>query len=397
MTDFWEEALKDPRAPQPDGVRPLYGGDSDSSAGIAALIEDTKPELIAQAGKNYQVIAGMCRDSVEKLSQQAQIIAKTMGGDSAQGVLNTINELQQDLARIYDAASSVGRPLEWYGSDVLPWFQRNVPRTGSMSIDDDLFDGMGAVEDNAHAIARHHLQLLNAFMGDAYNAMNGYVEQSATAPQTGLPGTGLGSGLGGIPPGGLPGGSGSYPGAGLSSPYGSPDLNGLTGPKSGLDVPGTQTPGFGDPSRQDPSLQPPQTTVPGSPDMKNPDMKTPDVKTPDLNTPDLPQTPSTTNLANVPQPPSLGGQPPQTQTGLPVGGPGPPSGTSPVTQLGAAAGGPAAGAGSTGASGMPMGMVPPMGGAANGGQERERERARASLVEDEAFDSDDMGGPSVIA
>jgi hypothetical protein len=45
---------------------------------------------------------------------------------------------------------------------------------------------------------------------------------------------------------------------------------------------------------------------------------------------------------------------------------------------------------------MPMGMIPPMGGAPSG-QDQDRERARFPYVEDEVFDTDDLGGPAVIA
>jgi hypothetical protein len=290
---------------------------------------------------------------------------------------------------------------------VLPWFKRNVPRSGTTSIDDDVVDSFGGIEDNAHVIARHHLRLLNSFMRDAYGAVTGYVEQSARTPQVGMTDPGLGSqtglplGMGGTPD--------PYAGSGLTSPYQNADFGGLTGPQPGLDTPGYQSPDFQAPGAQtpdlgqnpggtDPSLQTPQPpTGQTTPDLKVPETQNAALNTPGLNTPNLTQPPSTTDLSGL-NPAGLPNQPSGPNTGLPTGtatGPGLPSGSAAATQLGGAAGLP--GGARAAASGMPMGMMPPMMGAGQGGQEKDRERARFPLVEDESFETDDMGGPSVIA
>ncbi|TDE19131.1 hypothetical protein E1295_47855 [Nonomuraea mesophila] len=405
MTDYWVRALRDARAPQIEDTMPtgLDGaGDAESSDGVSALIQNTKPDRIAEAGRRYEEIANMCERSVELLHKQAGAIAETLGGQTLEQVFKTIDELQKDLARIVFAARSVSRPLIWYGEDVLPWFRDNVPRTGDKGwlsdIDDAVGDDVFQTDTNAHALARHHLRQLNRFMGEAYNAMGDYVEQRSTAPQVGMNGE---YGQFGPQPG-----LGSNGNPYLGSPYGSPDLGGTPG-LGGPDVPGLDDPSLQDPSLRDPSLQDPSQQDPSlkdpslqDPSLKdpslqdaaqNPDLRTPDLKTPEIKSPELPQTPSPTDLSAVPQ------TSPQNLGNIPATGPGAPSGSAPATQLGSATATPPAG-GRPGAGGMPMGMIPPMmGGAGQGGQGRDRERATFPLVEDEAFETDDMGGPSVVA
>ncbi|MGW6497577.1 hypothetical protein [Nonomuraea angiospora] len=403
MTDYWTDALKDTRAPQIDDIAPTGNGDSDSSDGVAALIQGTNPGRVADAGKRYKEIAEMCAESVELLHNQAGRIAETLGGESLQKIFETVGELQRDLARISIAADSVGVPLEWYGAQVLPWFHNNVPRTGSVGLDDDIGDAFGS-DTNGHALARHHLRQLNRFMGEVYGAIAGYVEQRSSAPQAGMtdPSLPLGPKL----PSSLTG----DPYAG--SPYGTPRLD-LPGTPSSFDTPGLQNPplqdpslkdpslqnpSLKDPSLQDPSLKDPSLQTPQTPDLKDPSLQTPDLKNPELNTPKLPPTP-TTNLAEVPPQPSLPqtNLPPGPTTGQPTSsGPGTVPGSVPATQL-SGSGSPAGGAGRLGATGMGMGMIPPMMGGGQNGTERDRDRARFPLVEDEAFETDDMGGPSVIA
>ncbi|TDB92861.1 hypothetical protein E1267_43665, partial [Nonomuraea longispora] len=256
MTDYWVEPLKDTRAPQIEDTMPVGGGggDAESSDGVSALIQSTKPDRVAEAGRHYKAIADMCEESVELLHRQAGVIAETLGGETLEQVFKTIGELQKDLARISFAARSVGEPLRWYGEEVLPWFHHNVPRTGSVGLDDSIGDFFGS-DTNGHALARHHLRQLNRFMGEAYTAMGDYVEQRSKPPQTGpmnpfdtqnYPAGGIGD---------------PYAGPGLGSPYGSPDLgatSGLGGPDlPGLNDPSLDGPSLDDPSLKDPSLQDP--------------------------------------------------------------------------------------------------------------------------------------------
>ncbi|WP_165975183.1 hypothetical protein [Nonomuraea deserti] len=409
MTDYWVEPLKDTRAPQIEDTMPVGGsGDAESSDGVSALIQSTKPDRVAEAGRQYKAIADMCEESVELLHKQAGVIAETLGGETLEQVFKTIGELQKDLARISFAARSVGEPLRWYGEQVLPWFHHNVPRTGSVGLDDSIGDFFGT-DTNGHALARHHLRQLNRFMGEAYNAMGDYVEQRSKPPQTGQIDP---FGTPGLPGGGI---GDPYAGPGLGSPYGSPDL-GATPGLGGPDIPGLKDPSLDDPSLKDPSLQDPSLQDPSQQDpsqqdpslkdpslqdpslqdaAQNPDLRTPDLKTPEVRTPDLPQPSSATDLSAVPQTSYNPG--PTTALGPGPTGPSAPSGSAPATQLGSTAATPPVG-GRPGAGSMPMGMIPPMmGGAGQGGQERDRERATFPLVEDEAFETDDMGGPSVVA
>ncbi|MEO3884295.1 hypothetical protein [Nonomuraea sp. B5E05] len=407
MTEYWVEPLKDTRAPQIEDTMPVGGdGDAESSDGVSALIQSTKPDRVAEAGRQYKEIADMCEHSVELLHKQAGSIAETLGGETLEQVFKTIGELQKDLARIAFAARSVGEPLRWYGEEVLPWFHNNVPRTGGVGLDDSVGDFFGS-DTNGHALARHHLRQLNRFMGEAYNAMGDYVEQRSRAPQTGMSGEyGPFVAQPGLGPTGDPylGSPYESPGFGGTPGLGGPDVPGLDDPSlrdpslrdPSLQDPSQQDPSLKDPSLQDPSLQDPSLKDPSLKDpslqdaAQNPDLKTPDLKTPEVKSPDLPQTPSPTDLSAVP-PTS-----PQNLGNVPATGPSAPSGSAPATQLGSTTATPPVG-GRAGAAGMPMGMIPPMmGGAGQGGQGRDRERATFPLVEDEAFETDDMGGPSLI-
>ncbi|NUO96365.1 MAG: hypothetical protein HOW59_00365 [Nonomuraea sp.] len=399
MTGYWSENLKETLVPQVDGVAALNGGDSDSSEGVRALIEATDPERIAQAGRNYLDIARMCADSVAELSTQARVIAETLGGESLRGIFETIKGLQQDLARIQVAATSVGTPLEWYGTRILPWFRDNIPGTGNVSLDDDLFDSFGNVENNGHALARHHLRLLNAYIRDVHWAIGGHLEQRSKAPQVGVADPSLTSPKGVFPPS-LTGDP--YAGSSLGSPYG--HTPGLTGPDlPGYNDPALQKPSLPDPSLRDPSQQDPslQTPSPNSPRLDSPNVNTPNLNTPNLNTPTPdPSAPKTPDLSPAPSPTTLATVPPATvpTSTVPTStGPYAPLGTAAATQLGAAGAQPPSGPRTGAASGMGMGMIPPMMGGAGSNQEQDRERARLPLVEDEAFETDDMGGPSVIA
>ncbi|MER6942879.1 hypothetical protein ABT294_02535 [Nonomuraea sp. NPDC000554] len=391
MTNY---VIRDGREPLVEDIAAVKGGDSDSSDGIFELLQATNPRRIADAGRAYLEVAEMCRNSVETLYGQAQRIAEYLGGEPLEGVFKKIGELQDDLARVDWTAQSVGKPLVTYGEQVLPWFRDNVPRTGEAALDDWVGEQFGT-DTNAHTLARHHLQQLNRFMGQVYGALPAEMAQRATAP----------SGAGGTSPN-IPGMTGlgtpdlgrvgdPYTGAGLS-PY---DPSGLDGPR---------TPGLGDPSglsspgTSDPSLQLPGTNQPKLPDVQNPNLQNPDLKTPDLKTPDL-QNPDL-KTPGLPQPDTradLSGLPNTNltnplHTSVPTtGGP-----QSPVGSATAAQGitGSLGGAGiRAGANGMPMGMMPPMTGAGGSGQDQDRERTRYPLVEDEVFETDDLGGPAVIA
>ncbi|WP_406673238.1 hypothetical protein WBK31_24730 [Nonomuraea sp. N2-4H] len=414
MTDYWVRALKDPRVPQIDGTLPQYG-EAESSDDISNLIQSTKPDKVAEAGRRYTEIAEMCAESVETLHREAARIAETLGGESLEGIFEKIGELQRDLGRLSFAAQSVGQPLIWYGRDVLPWFHNNVPRTGSVDLDDWMGDVVGT-DTNAHALARHHLQQLNRFIQDVYHSIGDHVEQRATAPATGMPDFGAGPGLG------LGGGLTENPYKGFGS---TPDLgDGLPG--SGVpDMPDYEDPSLRDPSIPDPSLQDPSSQDPSSqnpglenpaqpdPSQQNPDMRTPSSDDPALRNPGLPnpglqrpepQNPAlhqaelsnpATNLsslpnANVPAPQAFV---PGTPTGS---GPTVVPGSVAATGLGSSGLGGSATPGAAGLTGGPMGMIPPLGGAAGAGQERERERMKMPLTEYDPFDSDDLGGPPLI-
>jgi hypothetical protein len=410
--------LKDAKRPQVGDTAATNGGDSDSSDGVADLIDNTtNPARVADAGTCYVTVAEMCGESVETLYRQAQRISESLGGDALEGVFKKIGELQNDLAQVDQAAQTVGRPLVWYGQQVLPWFRNNVPRTGDVDVDDDIGDFFGT-DGNAHALARHHLEQLNRFMGEVHDRIQPELEQRATPPAGGagidphLPGV---SGVG--PLGGVPD---PYSSGGFDSPYTGPDLPDLNDPSgSGLDTPGpgdlgsggtsaqdpslqdpsTQDPSLKDPSLQDPSTQNPSTQNPDVPglDQPPPDLSSPDLNNPDLKTPDLPKT----DLSGLPNTltgnPNLTNIPNNLNTGIPSTGPQSPSGIGSATVAqGAGGGGSGGGAGRAAAGGMPMGMFPPgMGG--GGGQDQDRERTRFPLLEDAAFESEDLGGPAVIA
>ncbi|GAA3534007.1 hypothetical protein GCM10022419_011700 [Nonomuraea rosea] len=407
MTEPWNKVLKDSREPQIDDIAPTAGGDSDSSDGVRALIDATDPERVAAAGHNYRTVAEKCNASVEVLYRQAQRVADTLGGESVKGILGTIGELQRDLARINFAAESVARPLIWYGEQVLPWFKRNTPGTGSVGLDDSIGDTFGS-DTNGHALARHHLKQLNRFMGDAYNAIPNEMVQRTTAPQTGMadPPFSLPTGI----PTGVPGAGDPYAGSGLPpSSYGTPGFGDpASGPAStnpafenpstqspGTDVPGLKDPSLQDPSPQDPSVKDPSTQTTSA---QTPNLSAPQTPNPALNTPNLSQVPSTRTDLSALQPANVPILPAVPPTGLPPGtptGPGLTSGSAPVTQLGSSTSFP--GGGRAMAAGTSMGMMPPMMGGGQAGQDKDRERTRFPLVEDESFESDDMGGPSVIA
>ncbi|AQZ65391.1 Flagelliform silk protein [[Actinomadura] parvosata subsp. kistnae] len=405
-TGYWQEPLKEQKTPQIDGTQVL-DGDPESSDGVSALIQSTKPDEIVAAGGHYGEIAHMCELSVDALHREAGRIAETLGGEYLQQIFEKIGELQRDLARIAFAAKSVSVPLVWYGDQVLPWFHDNVPRTGEVTflglsdLDDWVGDNVMNTDTNAHALARHHLQQLNRFIVNVYDAIPPYVEQRAVAPRGGLGDVSLPQGPG--LPGGLTGGPGGlvgdpYAGSGLGSPYGgTPDLGGPTGldpsipsapsapsTPSDPDVPNLQDPSLQNPSLRDPSLQDPSLSAPS---LQNPP-STPSLQNPSLNTPQTP----TTNLSGLPQT-TL---PPTTVPAHPVtGGPGVSPGSASATPFTGNTPGPG-NAGAMGPNGMPMGgMYPPGTGAA--GQERERERVKLPLVEYDAFASDDLGGESVIA
>lgn len=420
MSDFWEEALRDEnRAPHPDGTQSLNGADSEDADGVAALLQSTEPEQIARAGRDYLEIARMCGESVAELSAQARAISETLGGESLEGVFRTLGELQRDLARISAAATSVGTPLEWYGDKVLRWFKDNVPGTGSVGLDDDVFDAFGSVEDNGHVLARHHLRLLNGYMGDVYGAIAPTVEQRTSAPgaDLGLPSSGRGLGLPG----------GSYSGSGLTSPYG--DISGFGSPTARGPAARTSPASANRrtrPSRIPPWATPPCATPPcvtrRSRTRRSPAARTRVSRVPVSSTPRCrTRTCLACPLPRSTRPAGCRSRRPRrtcpachrppcrrrtchaavsgTTTLPPTGnGPGVTSGATPVAPFGVSVPKPLAAGAGLGLNGMPMGMLPPFGATGAGaGQERERERTRMALVEDEAFESDDLGGPPVIA
>ncbi|MGW3344384.1 hypothetical protein ACWDA3_13810 [Nonomuraea rubra] len=398
MTGYWGQGLRSETEPRIDGTQATTGG-SGTVDEVSALIQGTNPARIADAGHKYREIAELCRESVETLRREAGRIAQTLGGEYLEQAFEKIGELQRDLARISFAADGLSRPLIWYGEQVLPWFQGNVPRTGGVDLDDWIGDNIGQTDTNAHALARHHLQQLNRFIVDVYHAVPDYLEQRATAPQAGmtnvpLPQPSLPGLSSGGPAGALTGNP--YAGAGLESPYGqTPGLSGGPTPST-PDIPGLQNPSPQDPSLQNPATPGPSPETPGT--TQDPSLQTPQNPSPGApvpNTPNLSQTPSTTTLSSAPQltpyniPVTNVPTPPATS-----GGPGISPGSAQVTPF---TGNPpgVANTSGMGTAGTPMGMYPP--GTGPAGQDRERERVPLPLVEHDAFAGDDLGGESVIA
>lgn len=397
--------LRDGTRPLPDDIATTKG-DSENSQGIVDLIRNhTNPRKIEDAGHNYDTLAASCEEAMKNLQTEAQRIAASLGGEPLEGVFKKIGELQKDLAAVNYSAQTVAKPLIWYGRDVLPFFRDNVPQVGSVGWDDDLRDSVFGTDGNAHALARHHLRQLNRFMGVVYDRIAPELEQRAAPP----PGAGVTPaqlpGLDGLGGNGRLGGV-SDPYSGLGSPYSS--LPGLNDPSlSGVgDQPGLTDPSLPDPSGvQNPSLPDPSgaqnPSIPGldQPSTKTPDLQTPqipDLKNPgDLKTPALPDTKA--NLAGFPDTmtPDLANR---VNTGVPSTGPLTPSGIGTATTAAQGAGGLTGGGAGVraGAGGMGMGMYPPGMGGANG-QEQDRERTRFPMIEDEAFETDDLGGPAVIA
>ncbi|HUR06211.1 MAG TPA: hypothetical protein VM347_26930 [Nonomuraea sp.] len=400
--------LREAVRPQVDDIAAVGGGDSDSSQGIVDLIRNhTDPARVEAAGGNYVTIAESVATSIKNLRDEAQRLAGSMGGEPLEGIFKKIGELQSDLAAVNYGAQTVGLPLVWYGRQVLPFFRDNVPQVGDVGLDDDMGDAFGS-DGNAHALARHHLKQLNRFMGVVYDRIAPEMEQRAAPPSGSGVNPGQLPGLDGLGNGRLGGGV-SDPYSGLGGPYSS--LPGLNDPSlSGVgDQPGRTDPSLPDPGgAQNPSLPDPSDAQ--NPDLKNPgDLKTPDLQTPqtpDLQTPDLknpgdlksPALPDTkANLAGFPDTmtPDLANR---VNTGVPSTGPLSPSGIGTATTAAQGAGGLTGGGAGVraGTGGMGMGMYPPGMGGANG-QDQDRERTRFPMIEDEAFETDDLGGPAVIA
>ncbi|SDH81972.1 hypothetical protein [Nonomuraea jiangxiensis] len=201
-------------------------------------------------------------------------------------------------------------------------------------------------------------------------------------------------GLGGAGAGDLPGmPDGSLPGSDLpGSDLPGSDLPGSDLP--GSDLPGSDLPGVDTPSTDLPSTELPQQNMPG---LDPADMKVPDIASA-LNDP------SKTDLSSYqPMNPNLAGNPASmdpsglgTRTGPgTMGGPGAGTGMGgPANGLSPAA---AAGLRGAGAGGMPMmPFMPPMGGAAGGQEERDREQT-VGLSEDEGvWGGDEDVAPQVI-
>ncbi|MEV0348423.1 hypothetical protein AB0H88_21835 [Nonomuraea sp. NPDC050680] len=403
MSGYTLYQLREANRPLVDDIAAVGGGDSDSSEGIVDLIlNHTDPGRVVEAGNSYVTIADSVATSIKNLHDEAQRLAGSMGGATLEGVFKKIDELQKDMAAVNYGAQTVGRPLVWYGQQVLPFFRDNVPQVGDVGLDDDIGDTFGT-DGNAHALARHHLKQLNRFMGEVYDHISPEMEQRAAPPQGGGVNPGPMPRLGGTGNGRLGGGV-PDPYTGLGSPYSS--LSGLTDPTSS---------GIGDPSGlTDPNQRPTDAgtnlpdpnsaQTPGVPGLDQTGVKTPDLQTPqtpdlknpgDLKTPGLPDTRA--NLAGFPDTmsPDLAHR---VNTGVPSTGPLSPSGTGTATTAAQGAGGlTAGGAARGGAGGMPMGMYPPGMGGGGQDQEQDRERTRFPMVEDEAFETDDLGGPAVIA
>ncbi|MFD1540608.1 hypothetical protein [Nonomuraea guangzhouensis] len=387
--------LREANRPQVDDIAAVGGGDSDSSQGIVDLIRNhTNPARVEAAGGNYVTIAESVATSIKNLHDEAQRLAGSMGGEPLEGIFKKIGELQNDLAAVNHGAQTVGHPLVWYGRQVLPFFRDNVPQVGDVGMDDDIGDAFGS-DGNAHALARHHLKQLNRFMGVVYDGIAPEMEQRAAPPQGGGVNPGPLPGLDGFGNGRLGGGV-SDPYSGLGSPYSS--LPGMNDPSlSGVGAQNPSIPGLDQPSTKTPDLQTPQTPdlqTPQTPDLKTP--QTPDLKNPgDLKTPALPDTKA--NLAGFPDTmtPDLANR---VNTGVPSTGPLTPSGIGTATTAAQGTGGLTGGGAGVraGTGGMGMGMYPPGMGGANG-QEQDRERTRFPMIEDEAFETDDLGGPAVIA
>ncbi|MFC7648206.1 hypothetical protein ACFQX6_52885 [Streptosporangium lutulentum] len=185
-------------------------------------------------------------------------LSKHWKGKDAVGPQKALQLLHATTRELANRANHIGRPLEWFGRDILSWYKENAVGHGAVSWDDDINLLVPGVEWdwNTHPHtkkAREHLDALNARMGELYDLLPEGVEKElpnikpdeiianvGPSPVKPSPTSDLLKGLKGNGFDGLAGNNGDLGGANLTGggpPVNNPDLTG-GGPPGSAGLPG---------------------------------------------------------------------------------------------------------------------------------------------------------------
>lgn len=168
-----------------EGQERPKGGDSASYGGIDEIksllqgqsgVGGVDPKAVEDAGIAYVDAGSLLAEAYLDIEDMAGELAKYWKGKDAVAPQEALRLLHATTRELANRANHIGRPLEWFGRDILSWYKEKAVGHGSVSWDDDISLGVPFVnaewETHPHTRkAREHLEALNVRMGELYDLL----------------------------------------------------------------------------------------------------------------------------------------------------------------------------------------------------------------------------------
>jgi hypothetical protein len=222
------------------GSVPTYAEQSDGLTmdAVKAMLTSIDPGHVADVGQAYIGASDALTTAADQLHQHAQRITETWSGESADGALNQLGQLNKTAAELQEKSATTGNVLSWLGSEILPWYKNEGQKLGHGFISD-------GGDDKA---ARDLLDRMDNRIMQGYNGVPESISKDLPPPSHDLFSQGTDKGGSGTPGSGPPSGPpyGSSPG-GPPGTYVSPGPIDATPIGPGGGTTGPSGPGAGPP------------------------------------------------------------------------------------------------------------------------------------------------------
>jgi hypothetical protein len=192
---------------------------------IRALLTATDANAIKDAGAAYLAASQHLESLYGVISRASKILADVWEDEASTATQKTLRELQATAEELHSATAKVGGTLDWYGSEILPWYVKHKPDTGLIKDGGD------------DKYAREYMQRLNRRIAEAWTRLPDSVTVHSVRDVEQLDDPTRQPSTGGVPTSGP-----NAPGSG-ASPSGSPGYhrplagamspNSIDGPQNG--------------------------------------------------------------------------------------------------------------------------------------------------------------------
>ncbi|POM26783.1 hypothetical protein BTM25_11910 [Actinomadura rubteroloni] len=126
---------------------------------IRALLKATDANAIKEAGTAYVAASQHLESLYSVISRASRILADVWEDEASTATQKTLRKLQATAEELRSTTAKVGGALDWYGSEILPWYVKHKPDTGLIKDGGD------------DKYAREYMQRLNRRIAEAWTRL----------------------------------------------------------------------------------------------------------------------------------------------------------------------------------------------------------------------------------